>query len=136
MKLYHFTAAHHLEGGPGHAGPGILNVGLLPNPHPWIALPAHVWLTEDDRFRQSWSTRPVPLPDGSTCDRTEVRLEVWVPRQSRDLLHGPTSIESAMSRPNWHDLTAFAHPWPWRVFFGTIPPHWIVGSRKRRSAAE
>jgi hypothetical protein len=127
MRLYHFTAQHHVDGGPGHPGPGIAKVGLLANPHPLVLLPAHVWLTADASFDQMWSTRPVP---GVNCDRTEVRLTIEVP-----LLHSrwlPYRVVRTFVRSEWRadfeggfDLSA------WSVFMGWITPEWITDTLPR-----
>ena len=123
--LYHFTAFHHLDGGPGHAGPGIFNAGLLANPHPLLGLPAHIWLTEDDSWQQFWSSRPVPLPGGGTCDRTEARLTVNMNTADRSRLMPYPAIRWAVRR-DWredfeggHDLSA------WWVYLGWVPVEWI-----------
>ena len=137
MKLYHFTARHHLDGGPGHPGPGILRVGLLANHHPLVRLPAHVWLTSDPSWEQVWSTRPVPLPDGSTCDRTEVRLTVDIPFGEAVRFDTATGLWRYAAirdrvRDDWrddfeggHDLSA------WAVWLGYIRPERITAVEAR-----
>ena len=115
--LYHFTARHHLDGGVGHPGPGILRAGLLANHHPLLTLPAGVWLTEDGSFDQMWSTRPVP---GINCDRTEVRLTVAVPVTDRFLPYG---VVRRFVRPDWlKDFEAGYDLASWSYFMGWIAP--------------
>jgi hypothetical protein len=138
MRLYHFTARHHLVGasalGSRHAGPGILAVGIQPNPagHPLIALPPLVWLTADGSFTQMWSTRPVP---GLGCDRTEVRIEVAIPKAARDRLLAYERIRPYVRRDwlddfeNGFDLT------PWFGFLDRIPVGWLRGVESRSMAA-
>lgn len=130
MRLYHFTAKHHVAGGPGHAGPGIQHQGLLPNLHPLIGLPAGVWLTEDGSWTQMWSPRTIP---GIDCDRTEVRLDVVIPKAARDRLMVYDRIRPFV-RADWrddfeggYDLT------PWRLFFGRIPWSWVRDIQPRES---
>jgi hypothetical protein len=128
VRLYHFTARHHLVGSrlSPHAGPGILVEGIVPNPHghPLIALPPMVWLTEDGSWDQMWSTRPVP---GIGCDRTEVRVELIIPKDHRDRLVTYDRIRPFV-RADWradfeggYDLSV------WRGYFGRIPSAWLRG---------
>lgn len=122
MKLWHYTARHHLDGGLGHAGPGILRTGIIPNRHPAIAMGALVWLTDDPEWRQEWSSRPVP---GVGCDRTEVRVEVIIPKAHRDWLFGFRDWASITDPRVLRDLTAFGDPERWFVFGRRIPPGWL-----------
>lgn len=141
MKLYHFTARHHLDGGPGHAGPGILRVGLRPNFHPIIRLPAHVWLTDDPSFAQPWSSRPVPLRDGSVCDRTEVRLTIDLPFE----LVAPFDVSGglwrysairSLVRDDWRaDFEGTADINRWAVYLASIAPSLIVDVTNREAVA-
>ncbi len=128
MKLYHFTANHHVEGGAGHAGPGVRSVGFLPNAHPLIGLPPGVWLTEDGSWSQFWSSRPVP---GIGCDRTEVRLAVVIPQASRDRLLTYERIRPFV-RPDWReDFEGGFDLAPWRLYLGRIPFSWVRDSTSR-----
>lgn len=123
MKLYHYTARHHLDGGPGHAGPGILRYGLLPNVHPYIDVTGLVWLTDDPCWEQPWSTRPVP---GMDCDRTEVRVEVVLPKASRRLLKPWRDVRPlVLTEGMADDLERFADPSRWFLFVRRVPPGWI-----------
>ena len=136
MRLFHFTALHHLEGGwpaDAHAGFGIRNIGIRPNRHPLIALPALVWLTEDGDWQQMWSPRPVP---GINCDRTEVRIEVIVPKSSRAKLLTVDRIVPFVD-PGWReDFTGGFDLRAWRAFPGSIPVGWLrtVLHRERLAA--
>jgi hypothetical protein len=128
MRLYHFTAKHHIDGGIGHAGPGIRLVGLLPNEHPLIALPGHVWLTEDGSWKQVWSSRPVP---GSGCDRTEARLTLIIPKVFPDRLY---TIDRVLPfvRADWReDFTDGLDLSAWRLYLGRIPWAWVRGVEHR-----
>lgn len=125
MRLYHFTAMHHLTGGVGrHAGPGIENVGLHPHPHPLISLPGMVWLTADPTWAQEWSPRPVP---GVDCDRTEVRLTVAVPKSAHGHLLGMREIRPFIDADWQEDFDAHGEidVSGWRAFVGQIPRGWI-----------
>jgi hypothetical protein len=130
MKLYHYSARHHFAGGPGHAGPGIWHVGILPNRHPAIHAGRIVWLTDDPEWHQEWSPRPVPLFD---CDRTEVRCAVVIPKAHRDSL---LSFEqwSRITDPSvLPDLIAFGDPSRWFTFRGRIPLGWLRDAEARPS---
>lgn len=135
MKLWHYTAAHHLSGGGGHAGPGILRNGILPTLHPYIDLRGGlVWLTDLDDWTQPWSTRPVP---GTGCDRTEARVRVAVPRGHVLLRHWPDVRDFVLTADLRDDLERFADPGRWWVFNGRIPPGWLreVENRPNEAAA-
>jgi len=128
MKLFHFTAFHHLVGGLGHPGPGIDDHGLRPNAHPLIGLPPMVWLTDDDWWGQCWSPRVVP---GVDCDRTEIRLRIVIPKSARERLL-PYGRVRLFVRSDWvvdfeggFDLSG------WSVFLGRIPRSWIRGITAR-----
>lgn len=130
MRLWHYTARHHLDGGVGHAGPGITHAGILPNPHPAIALGGLVWLTDDPDWRQEWSPRPVPL-GGETCDRTEVRVEVAIPKYYRDWLFDYPDWSACTDPRVLPDLVAFGDPFRWFVFGRRIPPGWLRSIEER-----
>ena len=134
MKLYHFTATHHLHGGGKHAGPGIQAVGLLPNRNPLIALGGLVWLTLDGSWEQVWSPRPIP---GVNCDRTEVRLTVIIEPEYLDRL---LTIDHVLPfvREDWRaDFTDGLDLSAWRAYQGGIPWAWVDGweTRPERVAA-
>lgn len=134
MKLYHFTARHHLVGSSRHGGPGIRVHGIVPNPlgHPLIALPPMVWLTEDGSWDQMWSSRPVPRVG---CDRTEVRIEVVIPKTAQERLLTYDRIRPFV-QPDWReDFEGGYDLSPWRAFVGRIPPSWIRGESFREGAA-
>ena len=132
MRLYHFTAAHHVEGGRGHSGPGIRAIGIQPNLHPLIALPPMVWLTEDGSWSQMWSPRKVP---GVACDRTEVRLSVLVPKAARDRLLTYDRIRPFV-QPDWReDFEGGFDLSVWRAYMGRIPWSWVRGMVERQAAA-
>jgi hypothetical protein len=131
MRLYHFTAQHHVDGGIGHPGPGILRTGLLANHHPLITLPTSVWLTEDGSFDQMWSTRPVP---GSNCDRTEVRLTIEVEPNDRLL---PYRVIRRYVRPDWlADFEGGFDLSPWWMQMGWIAPERILEVAARLSTEQ
>lgn len=130
MRLYHFTARHHIDGGNGHAGPGIRHSGLLPNRHPLIRLPGLVWLTTDGSWQQVWSPRPVP---GSSCDRTEARLTLTIPKDAhhRRRLYSVDAILPFV-RPDWRDdFVGGLDLSAWRAFAGGIPWAWVRGVEYR-----
>lgn len=127
MILYHYTAAHHLYGGDGHAGPGILRSGLFPNVHPYIDIAGGVvWLTDSPEWAQSWSTRDVPVPGYGPCNRTEVRVGVVIPKASRGLLMPWRQARRlVLTEQMRRDLETLGDPEHWYVFAGRIPPSWI-----------
>lgn len=134
MKLYHYTARHHYEGGDAHAGPGILHRGLLPNIHPYIDLRGGmVWLTDSEEWQQSWSTGSVP---GVDCDRTEVRVEVVIPKADRFRLKPWREVRWRVITDGMRrDLEEYGDPDRWFVYVGRIPPAWIRGIESRDKVA-
>ena len=136
MKLYHFTAQHHLDGGAGHPGPGILHAGIRPTIHPYIDVAGGmVWLTDDPSWSQPWSTRAVPVPGYGPCNRTEVRIEVAIPRASRRSLGTWRQLrEFVLTEGLARDMERYANPDRWFVYAGIIPRGWIR-SIERRSVA-
>lgn len=129
MRLYHYTARHHVDGGSGHAGPGILAVGLQPTIHPYMDLRSGmVWLTDSDEWSQTWSTRDVSVVGYGPCNRTEVRLSVTIPRQARTrLLRWSEAGRFVITDGLRRDLERFGDPEHWWVYLGVIPPEWVTG---------
>lgn len=127
MKLYHYTAVHHLHGGLGHPGPGILNVGLLPTVHPYIDLAGGmVWLTSSTDWSQTWSTRDVAVPGFGPCNRTETRVELAIPRASRSSLRPWSEARHLVVTDGLRrDLESYGDPENWFVYAGRIPRGWI-----------
>ena len=125
MRLFHFTARHHVDGGAGHPGPGIRTTGLLANHHPLVHLPAGVWLTDDGSWTQPWSPRVIP---GINCDRTQVRLTIDVPPSDRLL---PMSVVRRFVDPDWLGDFEVGGPYPWWLFMGWVPPEWVVAEEVR-----
>ena len=125
MRLYHFTARHHVEGGDGHAGPGILHAGVLPNTHPLIDSPhGLVWLTTDATWEQAFAPRAV---HGVDCDRTEARITVTIPRGARRKLLTVDDILPFV-RSDWRDdFTGGIDLSAWRAYRGRIPWAWTRG---------
>lgn len=134
MRLYHFTAKHHVDGGPGHAGPGIHAVGLLPNRHPLIArLGGLVWLTLDGSWQQVWSPRPIP---GLDCDRTEARLTIRLDPEGASRL---MTIDQVLPfvRSDWRDdFTCGLDLSAWRAYRGGIPWSSVIGIEYRPASEE
>ena len=138
MKLYHYTARHHVDGGEGHPGPGILRVGIKPTMHPYIDAPGLVWLTDSPDWTQTWSTRDVPVPNFGPCDRTEVRVEVAIPSSARWNLFPWNRVRQHVITAEFRrDLERYGDPEHWFVFNDRIPPGWIrsVESRPSRAVA-
>lgn len=129
MRLYHYTAQHHIDGGNGHPGPGILRTGLMPNIHPYIDLmDGMVWLTDSAEWTQTWSTRDVPVPGFGLCNRTEVRIEVVIPKHDRVRLKPWREVSwRVLIEDMRRDLETFGDPEHWYVYVGRIPPSWIRG---------
>jgi hypothetical protein len=128
MKLYHYTAVHHLHGGVGsHAGPGILNVGIRRFVHPYLDIAGGVvWLTDSPDWSQTWSTRDVPVPGYGPCNRTEARVEVSIPRRDRaSLVPWRVAREFVLTAGLRDDLERFGDPEHWYVFAGDIPRGWL-----------
>lgn len=121
VKLWHYTARHHLEGGTAHGGPGILNVGILGNGHPLVKLPSLVWLTDDGRWTQEWATMV-----GTDCDRSETRVEVVIPKAHRGSIHRWTTVGPLVTPPDFlADLNAYGLPESWWIYSGNIPRAWL-----------
>ena len=127
MKLFHYTAVHHLKGGPGHPGPGILRVGLLPTIHPYLDLAGGVvWLTDSPEWRQTWSTRDVPVPGFGPCNRTETRVEVAIPKAHRQsLMRWADARRFVITDDLLADLERYGDPEHWWVFRDRIPSGWL-----------
>lgn len=129
MKLYHYTATHHLNGvGPhkGHAGPGILRSGIKAKIHPYIDAPGLVWLTTSDDWSQTWSTRDVEVPGFGPCNRTEVRVEVVIPKTARWNLYPWSKVrERVLTTGLARDLERYGDSENWFVFNGNIPAAWV-----------
>lgn len=133
MRLYHYTAQHHVDGGAGHPGPGILCSGLLPNIHPYIDLiGGMVWLTDSKEWSQSWSARDVPVPGFGPCNRTEARVEVVIPKADRFRLKPWREVRwRVLTDGLRRDLEAYGDPEHWYVYVGRIPSAWVRGVESR-----
>ena len=132
MRLYHYTARHHVDGGSGHPGPGILSRGLLPNVHPYIDASGLVWLTDSAEWTQTWSARDVPVPGFGSCDRTEVRIEVVIPRSARMDLYPWNRVRRYVITDGMRrDLERYGDPEHWFVFNDRIPPAWLRSVESR-----
>lgn len=122
MKLYHFAAAHMLDGIRAEG----LTRGCIPrfgaDGKPVALCMGWQWLTDNPAWEQSWNTREyVPY------SRTACRLEVCIPKTARQRLK------------RWLDVCAEFGPWTadilnvgytpeeWFVFHGRIPPAWFRG---------
>jgi hypothetical protein len=132
VRFYHYTARHHLEGGPGHAGPGIRAAGLIPNVHPYFDVAGGmVWLTDSDEWAQPWASDIL----GIGCDRTEARVEVVIPkRHRRFVLPWERAKELLITPLLVPHLEGDADPDSWFVFLSRIPPSWIRGESFRVAA--
>lgn len=127
MKLYHFTARHHST---GQDGPGIGRVGILPNAHPGILIGPVVWLTTNPSFDQGWATR-----ETIDCDRTEVRIEVCVPRADAKNLLLWSEVAPFVIGPNARQaLELVGGSEAWRIWPGRIPSGWLRTITERVAA--
>ena len=120
MKLYHFAAAHMLNGIQAEG----LTRGSIPrfdaHGKPVVLCLGWQWLTDNPAWEQSWNTRTfVPY------SRTAYRIEVRVPKSAHTRLK------------RWLDICGGFGPWTadilnngytpeeWFVFCGRIPPAWF-----------
>ena len=75
--------------------------------------------------------RPVP---GSNCDRTEVRLEVVIPKSQRHhLLPWRVARLAVLDAEKLHDLEAVGMSEHWFVYSDSIPTGWIRGTELRHA---
>lgn len=129
MRLYHYTAQHHVDGGTGHPGPGILKSGLIPNIHPYFDVArGMVWLTDSDEWTQPWATDILEIG----CDRTEARLQVAIPKRHRFEVLPWDYVKTLLITPLLiPHLEGDADPNRWFVFLSHIPSAWIRGVEAR-----
>jgi hypothetical protein len=72
---------------------------------------------------------------GSGCDRTEIRLEVTIPKSLRSSLLPWTKVATLVDPQDRADLEAFADPTRWWVFLGKIPAGWVRRVERRADYA-
>lgn len=118
--LYHFTAAHLLD--------GIKNEGLTLGFVPLQLSPPKFrrglqWLTINSEWDQSWNGGSGLL----NYSRTAYRLTVSLPNHRTDKLHrwldyGKIMVPARM----FETLNAYGDPQNWFLHFGPIPPRYIA----------
>lgn len=129
MRLFHYTARHHYAGGDGHAGPGIVRQGIVPNIHPYFdVMDGMVWLTDSDAWAQPWASDVL----GIGCDRTEVRVGVVIPKRHRYALLDWDAAKRLLWSPSLVPLLeGDADPTRWFVFMRPVPVGWLRGVEAR-----
>ena len=132
MKLYHYTARHHIDGGDEHGGPGILRAGIVPNVHPYFDVrDGMVWLTDSDEWAQPWASDIL----GIGCDRTEARVTVVIPKRHRYALLPWQDAKRLLVTPLLvPHLEGDADPDRWFVFMRRVPVAWLRGVEYRSLA--
>lgn len=124
--LYHFCAARDVR--------SVLREGLTKGMTPIFKdgeprmMQRTQWLTADkDPERQSWNTRHLVQ-----YSRTAYRLTVSIPYSRRKKLVKATEFIKILTEENAALVRDWAGSESWYIFFGNIPPEWILGFDKMK----
>ena len=150
MKLYHYTATGYL---PSIAANGLWKGEVRASRTERLNA---VWLTSDDNPGKG---RDHGLTDGNPLsarekrlqglpldaparhpDKRAIRLAVMVPHGDRNLVHWHAWAKGRLD-PTWLATLEASAGGPalartWFLYWGVIPPHWIVEARHLRSGVE
>jgi hypothetical protein len=124
LDLYHFA--------PEHLIPAIKKEGLTEGVFPvlkdeiWSLIPRCQWLTtEPDRRKQSWATRNL-----IQYDRTAYRLTIRIPNNRLKKLRQAAEYIKTFPENQRGIIESFEGSDHWYIFFGKIPPQWIMGCHR------
>ncbi len=131
MKLYHFAAAHMLDGIRAEG----LTRGCIPrfgSEGKSVAMRlGWQWLTTNPAWEQSWNTC-VMVP----YSRTAYRIEVCIPKSARARLNRWLGICDEYGPWTVDILNVGYTPEEWFVFDGRIPPAWFRSVERNPNKSE